>query len=187
MIAIGTVHPDAAASAMTLRGGPAFAVVWNRPSVSNEFGVRGLAGHLGRGSSSYPGCARRRPQIRNRCQFSSSSYDPVRSTEVDAEIDLRIRQGGDAVAADGLDALVCEIAWRSPGNAALCRRKPSIAQFHRRRCVTCQRFSIDLNDGDRRALRRPGTERRGRDTHFHRGYSNRYLICCPGLRSFGVH
>ncbi|WP_431971768.1 maleylpyruvate isomerase N-terminal domain-containing protein [Nocardia sp. bgisy134] len=110
MIAIRDAYLEAAASAAALLGDPAVAAAWDRPSALREFSVHGLAGHLG---SQVLHVSRlleteapdEKPLTVAEFFAGASAFD----AEVDAEISVRIRHGGEAAAVEGAKPLVGEV------------------------------------------------------------------------------
>ncbi|MGP4015596.1 maleylpyruvate isomerase N-terminal domain-containing protein [Saccharopolyspora sp. 5N708] len=111
MTAIRDAYLEAAASVTTLLGDPAVAAAWDRPSVLKEFTVHGLAGHL----------ATQVFYVSRAIAAEAPDGEPLSLAEVyarseafhvgiDAEINVRIRQGGEDAAAGGADALAGEVA-----------------------------------------------------------------------------
>jgi hypothetical protein len=110
MTAIRDAYLEAAASVAALLGDPAVAAAWDQPSVLKEFSVRGLAGHLG--SQVF--------YVSRLLEAEAPDMEPLSVVEfyaradafhvdVDAEINVRIRQGGETAAAGGAKALAGEV------------------------------------------------------------------------------
>ncbi|MCK2214868.1 maleylpyruvate isomerase N-terminal domain-containing protein [Actinomadura sp. ATCC 31491] len=97
----------AATSAVSLLGAPAVAAAWDKPSALTEFSVAGLAGHL----------AHQLVRVRDVLGSDGTGHRPITLLEhysrspwveagLDHEINVGIRRGGEAAAADGPAALV---------------------------------------------------------------------------------
>ncbi|MEV0583176.1 maleylpyruvate isomerase N-terminal domain-containing protein [Nonomuraea sp. NPDC050310] len=97
----------AAASAVSLLREPAVAAAWNKPSALTEFSVGGLAAHLGH----------QLVRVSDVLALPEDSHEPApllehyfRSPWVEAGLDhesnIGVRRGGEAVAAEGADAVV---------------------------------------------------------------------------------
>ncbi|WP_167478705.1 maleylpyruvate isomerase N-terminal domain-containing protein [Nocardia arthritidis] len=110
MSAIRDAYLAAAESAARLLADPAVAAVWDRPSALPEFSVRGLAGHLGAQvlhvsralAAEVPDGV---PLTVAEFYAGATAFE----ADVDDEISVRIRQGGEAAAAQGAQALVAEV------------------------------------------------------------------------------
>ncbi|MEW9554012.1 maleylpyruvate isomerase N-terminal domain-containing protein [Nonomuraea sp. NPDC050783] len=97
----------AATSAVSLLAHPAVAAAWDKPSALTEFSVAGLAGHL----------AHQIVRTRDVLDSDGTGHEPLSLLEhysrspwveagLDHEINVGIRRGGEAAAADGPAALV---------------------------------------------------------------------------------
>ncbi|WP_024804980.1 maleylpyruvate isomerase N-terminal domain-containing protein [Nocardia sp. BMG51109] len=111
MTTIRDAYVEAAASAVALLRDPAVAAAWDRPSVLKEFSVRGLAGHLGAqvlfvSGVMEAGAPPGQPLPVVEFFAGTGAFD----AEVDAEISVRIREGSEALAAGGPNALAERVA-----------------------------------------------------------------------------
>ncbi|MCI2419099.1 maleylpyruvate isomerase N-terminal domain-containing protein [Saccharopolyspora sp. K220] len=111
MIAIRDAYLEAAASAAALLGDPAVAAAWGQPSALKEFSVAGLAGHLG-SQVGYVSrlLAAESPDAEPLSVVEFYARAEAFHVDVDAEINVRIREGGEAAAANGAEALASEVA-----------------------------------------------------------------------------
>ncbi|GAA4443079.1 maleylpyruvate isomerase N-terminal domain-containing protein [Phytohabitans houttuyneae] len=85
---------------------PAVAAAWDGPSALAEFSVGGLAGHLAYQVLALPGVLAA-PEPTEPVISLAEHYGRVAwiGADLDAEINVRIRQGGDAIGAEGAHAL----------------------------------------------------------------------------------
>lgn len=99
----------AAQSAADLLDDPAVANLWSKPSALESFTVSGLAGHL----------ARQLFSVSSTLQRPAPTQEPVSllghyskvlwiDADVDADINVRIRQGGEQAASDGASVLAAQ-------------------------------------------------------------------------------
>ncbi|WP_220182724.1 maleylpyruvate isomerase N-terminal domain-containing protein [Sphaerisporangium album] len=114
-----------ARSAAGLLREPAVAAAWDAPSALPEFRVSGLAGHLAYQVLALPPILAG-PEARERTISLLDHYDRAKwnGAPVDDEFNVRIRDGGEEVAAQGpaaltarVDAVVKELAGTLPGVA----------------------------------------------------------------------
>ncbi|GAA1725063.1 maleylpyruvate isomerase N-terminal domain-containing protein [Nonomuraea bangladeshensis] len=107
MVDIRNSYVIAATSAVSLLGHPAVTAGWDKPSALTEFSVAGLAGHL----------AHQIVRVRDVLDSDGAGHEPIDLLEhysrspwveagLDHEINVGIRRGGEAAAADGPAALV---------------------------------------------------------------------------------
>lgn len=110
MTAIRDAYLETATSAAALLGDPAVAAAWDQPSALKEFSVRGLAGHLG-AQVFYVSrlLAAEAPDEQPLSVVEFYARLDAFRVDVDAEINVRIRQGGEAAAANGAKALADEV------------------------------------------------------------------------------
>lgn len=110
MTAIRDAYLETATSAAALLGDPAVAAAWDQPSALKEFSVRGLAGHLG-AQVFYVSrlLAAEAPDEQPLSVVEFYARLDAFRVDVDAEINVRIRQGGEAAAANGVKALADEV------------------------------------------------------------------------------
>ena len=141
MTAIRDAYLEAAASAVALLGDPAVAAAWEEPSALKEFSVHGLAGHLG-------------SQVFNVSRLLEAEVpdeEPLSVTEfyaradafhvdLDAEINVRIRQGGEAAAAGGATALAGEV------ESAVAHQRAALSAEPAGRVVSFAGRPVLLND-----------------------------------------
>ncbi|MEV5750237.1 maleylpyruvate isomerase N-terminal domain-containing protein [Actinoallomurus sp. NPDC052308] len=99
-----------ARSAAALLRDPAVAARWSEPSALPEFGVSGLAGHLAYQVLAIPQVLAQ-PVPQEPCVPLLEHYARVDWTDagLDAEINVRIRRGGEEKAAGGPQALAAEV------------------------------------------------------------------------------
>ncbi|RDI66983.1 maleylpyruvate isomerase N-terminal domain-containing protein [Nocardia pseudobrasiliensis] len=110
MSRIRDVYLEAAASAARLLSDPAIGAAWERPSVLKEFSVRGLAGHLGAQILHVSRVlVAEAPQARPVTIAEFFDGAEAFQADTDAEINVRIREGGESVAADGAEALAAAV------------------------------------------------------------------------------
>ncbi|WP_199429629.1 maleylpyruvate isomerase N-terminal domain-containing protein [Qaidamihabitans albus] len=89
---------------------PAIAAAWNGPSALPEFGVGGLAGHLAYQILALPQ-ALTGPVPTEETISLLEHYDRAKwiGADLDDEINVRIRRGGDEIAAEGPAALAARV------------------------------------------------------------------------------
>ncbi|GIH05794.1 hypothetical protein Rhe02_38610 [Rhizocola hellebori] len=99
----------AAASAAQLLADPAVANLWNKPSALESFTVSGLAGHLAGQVLTVPRLLKAPPPQGERVSLVDH-YGKVLwiDADVDAEINVAIRQGGESNASDGAAMLAAQ-------------------------------------------------------------------------------
>lgn len=131
MTAVREAYLQAAASATALVGDPAVAAAWSKPSALEGFTVAGLTGHLAAQVVNVPKVlgapAPDGPPI-----ALADHYSRVRwiGADVDDEVNVRVRQGGEALAAGG-PAELAEQAGR-----ALSELRALLAEEHVDRLVS---------------------------------------------------
>jgi Mycothiol maleylpyruvate isomerase N-terminal domain len=141
MTAIRDAYLEAAASAAALLEDPAVAATWDQPSVLKEFSVHGLAGHLG--SQVF--------HVSRLLEAEAPDQEPLSVAEfyaradafhvdVDAEISVRIRQGGEAAAANGAKALAGEV------ESAIAQQRAALSAEPTDRVVSFVARPLLLND-----------------------------------------
>jgi hypothetical protein len=124
---------------------PAVAAAWDKPSVLKDFSVRGLAGHTFWQELALPGMLAepvpREPVI------SLREYYLERVTWLDAGADgavsVRIRQGGEATAADGHEALLARVREAVGRLSAEIPALPAVRPVH---IPTWGEWSLELDD-----------------------------------------
>ncbi|MQY25345.1 maleylpyruvate isomerase N-terminal domain-containing protein [Nocardia aurantia] len=110
MIPIRAAYLEAAGSAAALLGDPAVAAAWDRPSVLPEFGVHGLAGHLG--SQVLQVSRALAAEVPDEIPVSVPEFFTHAAafhTDLDGESNVRIRHGSAAAASGGVGALVSQV------------------------------------------------------------------------------
>jgi hypothetical protein len=108
---IRTAYLDAARSALALLGDPAVAAAWDAPSALAEFQVSGLAGHLAYQILSAPTVlSAEGPDSRPIALLDHYARAPWVLAGVEAEANVNIRRGSDALAASGIDTLAADVA-----------------------------------------------------------------------------
>ncbi|MEU8073802.1 maleylpyruvate isomerase N-terminal domain-containing protein [Catellatospora citrea] len=107
MSAVREAYLQAATSVATLVGDPAVAEAWAKPSALAGFTVAGLAGHLAAQVVNVPRVLRA-PAPDGPPVALAEHYGRVRwiGADLDADVNVQIRLGGEAVAAGGPRALV---------------------------------------------------------------------------------
>jgi hypothetical protein len=102
---------EAAGSVTALLAEPAVAAAWDRPSALREFSVRGLAGHTFWQELALPGLLA--DPVPAEPVVSLREYYLERviwlDAGADAAVSARIRQGGEATAADGHEVLLARV------------------------------------------------------------------------------
>ena len=100
----------AARSAADLLRDPAVAAAWSQPSALPEFSVGGLAAHLAYQVTALPDMFAApepsEPTIPVLEHYARAAWV---GAELDADINVRIREGGEATAAQGPEALVAQL------------------------------------------------------------------------------
>jgi len=100
----------AARSAADLLRDPAVAAAWSQPSALPEFSVGGLAAHLAYPVTALPDMFAApepsEPTIPVLEHYARAAWV---GAELDADINVRIREGGEATAAQGPEALVAQL------------------------------------------------------------------------------
>jgi hypothetical protein len=131
MIPIRATYLDAAAAAVTLLGDPAIAAAWERPSVLKEFGVHGLAGHLGSQVL----------HVSRALAAEAPAQEPLSvpeffaaaaafHTDVDSENNTRIRQGSEAAASGGVAVLLGQVDTALTGQRVALAAEPADRVVH---------------------------------------------------------
>ena len=154
----------AAASAAELLADPAVGNLWSKPSALESFTVSGLAGHLAGQVLSVPRVLKA-PPPQGEVVSLVDHYRRVLwiDADVDAEINVAIRQGGETNASDGAAMLAAQtkaaveeirelLAAAVLGQGRGAARRPVGAD--------ARRLPDHPNDGDLGALRRSGLQRR---------------------------
>ncbi|MFD0593340.1 maleylpyruvate isomerase N-terminal domain-containing protein [Catellatospora coxensis] len=107
MSAVREAYLQAAASATALLGDPAVEAAWAKPSALEAFTVAGLAGHLAAQVVNLPRVlgapAPDGPPVALADHYSRVTWI---GADIDAETNVRVRQGGEALAAAGPRELV---------------------------------------------------------------------------------
>ncbi|WP_155371133.1 maleylpyruvate isomerase N-terminal domain-containing protein [Catellatospora vulcania] len=109
MSAVREAYLQAALSAAALVGDPAVASAWAKPSALDGFTVAGLAGHLAAQVVNVPRVLRA-PAPDGPPVALADHYGRVRwlGADLDAEVNVQIRQGGEALAEAGPRELVAQ-------------------------------------------------------------------------------
>lgn len=110
MSPIRVAYLSAAGSAVALLGDPAVAKAWTRPSALAEFSVGGLACHLAAQIVFVPQTLAQPPADGPPVPLLGH-YERVTwiGADLDADINVAIRSGGEASAADGPEALLSRV------------------------------------------------------------------------------
>jgi uncharacterized protein (TIGR03083 family) len=141
MTAIRDAYLEAAVSLAELLRDPAVAAAWDRPSALQEFSVHGLAGHLG--SQVFFVSQLLEAEAPDEQPLSVLEFYAAAEafhTDADSEINVRIRRGGEAVAADGPNALIGEV------DSALARQRATVPAEPDDRVVSFLGRPVLLND-----------------------------------------
>ncbi|MEV6232960.1 maleylpyruvate isomerase N-terminal domain-containing protein [Saccharopolyspora shandongensis] len=110
MSAIREAYLQAAASAAAVLGDPAVAAAWDRPSALAEFSVRGLAGHLASQVLFVPRVlAATEPEEEPVPLLGYYAKSEWIGADVNAEVNVRLREMGEGLATEGAAALVAEV------------------------------------------------------------------------------
>ncbi|SDY36090.1 Mycothiol maleylpyruvate isomerase N-terminal domain-containing protein [Saccharopolyspora shandongensis] len=110
MSAIREAYLQAAASAAAVLGDPAVAAAWDRPSALAEFSVRGLAGHLASQVLFVPRVlAAAEPEEEPVPLLGYYAKSEWIGADVNAEVNVRLREMGEGLATEGAAALVAEV------------------------------------------------------------------------------
>ncbi|MFF1651797.1 maleylpyruvate isomerase N-terminal domain-containing protein [Streptomyces sp. NPDC058255] len=136
---------EAAGTVAGLLAEPAVAAAWDKPSALPDFGVGGLAGHLAWQELALPELlAEPEP---GEPVVSLREYYLERVTWLDAGVDgavnVRIRRGGDATAADGHEVLVARVRETV---ARLREELPTVRAGRPIRVRSWGDWSLDLDD-----------------------------------------
>ena len=136
---------SAAHIAVELLAEPAVAAAWDGPGVLQDFGVRGLAGHLFRPELALPGMLAD--------PLPSEAVIPLRTyylekviwldAGADAPVSARIRQGGEATAADGHAALHARVRQALDRLRKAVPAAPAVRPVH---ISTWGDWSLELDD-----------------------------------------
>ncbi|GAA2787075.1 maleylpyruvate isomerase N-terminal domain-containing protein [Saccharopolyspora taberi] len=141
MTAIRDAYLEAAQSAVALLRDPAVAAAWDRPSALAEFSVHGLAGHLGSQVLYVSGLLETEaPDAAPLSVLEFYARAEAFHGGVDAEINVRIRQGGEAAAADGANALADEV------QQAVVRQRAALSAEPDDRVISFTQRPLLLND-----------------------------------------
>ncbi|MDA3649741.1 maleylpyruvate isomerase N-terminal domain-containing protein [Saccharopolyspora indica] len=111
MTTMSRAYLQAAQAAVNLLRDPAVAAVWDRPSALPEFSVRGLAGHLGSQVLHVSGLLAKEPTAER--PFSLTEFYAAADafhTGLDSDVNVRIRDMGEELAARGIEVLAAEVA-----------------------------------------------------------------------------
>jgi hypothetical protein len=141
---------DAAASVAALLADPAVAARWDEPSALAEFTVRGLAGHLARQVTNVPRVLAL-PPVTDPPISLLEHYGRVLWAQASRsdDVNVNIRQDGEAEASDGAAALAARVADTV---AALARAQPVRARARNDRRVlisvrgTPQGYAVPLRE-----------------------------------------
>ncbi|MFE3445684.1 maleylpyruvate isomerase N-terminal domain-containing protein [Nocardia sp. NPDC059180] len=139
--AIRHAYLQAAVSTTTLLADPALTAAWGRPSALKEFSVHGLAGHLG--AQIFHVTRALEADVPDAQPLSVAEFfarAQAFDAEVDAEISVRIRQGGEAAAAAGAKALIREV------EAAISRQRTTLSDEPGSRVVAMAGMPMLLDD-----------------------------------------
>ncbi|MEV5541103.1 maleylpyruvate isomerase N-terminal domain-containing protein [Saccharopolyspora shandongensis] len=110
MSAIREAYLQAAASTAAVLGDPAVADAWDRPSALAEFSVRGLAGHLASQVLFVPRVlAAAEPEEEPVPLLGYYAKSEWIGADVNAEVNVRLREMGEGLATEGAAALVAEV------------------------------------------------------------------------------
>ncbi|MEV0698831.1 maleylpyruvate isomerase N-terminal domain-containing protein [Saccharopolyspora sp. NPDC050389] len=110
MSTIREAYLQAAASAAAVLGDPAVAAAWDRPSALAEFSVRGLAGHLASQILFVPRLlATAEPAEEPLPLLGYYAKSEWIGADVNADVNVRLREIGEDFAAEGSAALVAEV------------------------------------------------------------------------------
>ncbi|MEU6266735.1 maleylpyruvate isomerase N-terminal domain-containing protein [Saccharopolyspora shandongensis] len=110
MSAIREAYLQAAASTAAVLGDPAVAAAWDRPSALAEFSVRGLAGHLASQVLFVPRVlAAAEPEEEPVPLLGYYAKSEWIGADVNAEVNVRLREMGEGLATEGAAALVAEV------------------------------------------------------------------------------
>ncbi|MEV0086524.1 maleylpyruvate isomerase N-terminal domain-containing protein [Saccharopolyspora sp. NPDC050642] len=110
MSAIREAYLQAAASTAEVLGDPAVAAAWDRPSALAEFSVRGLAGHLASQVLLVPRVlAAAEPEEGPVPLLGYYAQSEWIGADVNAEVNVRLREMGEGFATEGAAALVAEV------------------------------------------------------------------------------
>ncbi|GAA4617350.1 maleylpyruvate isomerase N-terminal domain-containing protein [Saccharopolyspora hirsuta] len=111
MTSMSRVYLRAAQAAVELLRNPAVAEAWDRPSSLPEFSVRGLAGHLGSQVLYVTRLLAAEP-VAERPLTLAGFYAAAQAfhTDIDSDVNVRIRKMGEDAADGGVEALAAEVA-----------------------------------------------------------------------------
>ncbi|GHJ39761.1 maleylpyruvate isomerase N-terminal domain-containing protein [Streptomyces sp. TS71-3] len=141
MTAIRDAYLEAAASVAALLGDAGVAVAWDRPSVLKEFSVHGLAGHVG-SQVFYVSWLLEAQAAEEEPLPVADFYTRAAAfhADVDAEVNVNIREGGESAAAGGAEAFAGEVA------SAVARQRAALPAESADRIVSFVGTPLTLDD-----------------------------------------